>query len=105
MDCMAITQAPALDTSNAEDFQYMFNRCANLRDTDVIYDSSKVKNFNYMFAETKSCDHMPVKLSDTSNGESFAYMFQNSNIKEQPTTLNTLNGTNFAYMFDGCANM
>jgi hypothetical protein len=94
-DLSSLSSLNTFDTSNGENFSYMFFLTA--LKTIPLLNTSNGKNFDG-FVKSTPITRFP--LIDTSNGINFECMFSGcENLKEIPQ-LDTSNGENFSYMFE-----
>ena len=99
-----------LDTSECQDFHYMFYDCYSLTTLDLSgWDTSAVKDFSSMFSYCSSLTNVDgLSGMDTSKGTDFSYMFNNctglSNV-DGLSRMDTSKGTNFRYMFNACSSL
>jgi hypothetical protein len=91
-----------LDTSNCENFSYMFSFCDYLK-TAPNLDTSNGTNFDYMFYSCPNLTEAPEL--DVSNGTSFSLMFGACDRFEVIPKLTTNLGTNFYNMVANCNNL
>lgn len=98
---IALKKAPSFNTSNIQNFTYMFLNATNLSNVPQ-YDTSRGKLFSGMFYGCTSLKEIPN--FDTSNGKEFSLMFGSTAISKAPS-LNTSNGEYFAEMFYNCIHL
>lgn len=94
-----------LDTSECEDFSFMFSDCNSLTDLDVSgFSTAKVTDFSAMFNGCSKLSTIDVSGFDTGNATSMAQMFGSCEmLSDIPLGgFDTPGVTDFRYMFAGC---
>jgi len=76
INCTNIYGLDKLDISYAENLNYMFAYCLNLKEIDVSsFDTSNVKNMKNMFYNCRQLEEIDVSKFDTSNVTNFENVF------------------------------
>ncbi len=97
-----------LDTSECENFSFMFCNCENLESLDVSgFDTSKSTDFTCMFTDCEKVDKLDVNGFETNAAESFAQMFGGCSSLEaiDVSGFSTANATEFNVMFSECSQL
>lgn len=99
-----------IDTENVTDISYMFFKCPNLINIDVLasWDVSKVTTIRSIFADCSKLSDIPALANwDVSRVTNFASAFEGTSINglESLIDWNMSNATNIIHMFDGCTNI
>ena len=102
-----IEQLKYLDTTEINDFSYMFNGCSlkNLKGLEN-WNASNGQNFSHIFWENwHLSDINALKNWNVSNGKNFECMFHCLDLEDINVlkNWNVSNGQNFSYMFYNCA--
>lgn len=90
------------DTSNCENFSYMFNYCYNLKPAPSL-DTSNGTRFDYMFSQCSVITSIPAL--NVSKGTNFENMFSYCNSLQYIPALATNSATLLANMVSGCSKL
>ena len=93
---------PLVDTSNVTNMNYMFYKCASLKEVPQL-NTSNVTNMSYMFFNCTSLTEIPQ--FDTSNVTNMSYMFNNCTSLTEIPQFDTSNVINMSEMFSSCNNL
>lgn len=95
------------DTSKVKDFSYMFYR-TNIENLDLVnFDTKSAINMSYMFGNMRKVKHINVQSFDTSNVTSFSHMFfRNEELEALDlSSFKTANVKNMDNMFYYCSSL
>lgn len=95
------------DTRKVKDFSFLFHTCRSLKDLDIsVIDTSNAETMEAMFYET-AFENLDLRSFNTSKVRDFSYMFFNSsNLKNiDLSNFDTSSAKNFQSMFGKCSSL
>ena len=104
----SITFPPLFDTSRVVDTSYMFAECSKISELNLsTFDTSRVQNMRFMFSGCSGLEKLNLSRFDTSIVEDMSSMFAGcSKISElNLSTFDTFSVQDMSGMFSGCSSL